>query len=114
MENPDLVRLEGEAREITALFTDIEDFTAMTERSEARKLVALLDVYLDEVCRLFWRMAGWWKKSSETRSTRSSTPPSICQNIPGTLSNARSPSWRFLKMFAYTRWHGNSASGERG
>ena len=50
VENPDLVRLEGEVREITALFTDIEDFTAMTERSEAHKLVALLDVYLDEVC----------------------------------------------------------------
>src|SRR5262249_12061666 len=30
---PTLVRLQGEMREITALFTDIEGFTAMTERA---------------------------------------------------------------------------------
>ncbi|MEQ1956815.1 adenylate/guanylate cyclase domain-containing protein [Mesorhizobium sp. CN2-181] len=57
-----LVRLEGEAREITALFTDIEDFTAMTERSEARKLVALLDDYLDEVTRTVLAHGGMVEK----------------------------------------------------
>ena len=60
--NPDLVRLEGEVREITALFTDIEDFTAMTERSEAHKLVALLDVYLDEVTRVVLTHEGMVEK----------------------------------------------------
>ncbi len=62
VENPDLVRLEGEVREITALFTDIEDFTAMTERSEAHKLVALLDVYLDEVTRVVLAHEGMVEK----------------------------------------------------
>ncbi len=42
---PGEVRLEGETREVTALFTDIEGFTAMTERSEPRELIALLDAY---------------------------------------------------------------------
>jgi adenylate cyclase len=45
--DPAAVRLRGEMREITALFTDIEGFTAMTERSEPTDLVALLDAYFD-------------------------------------------------------------------
>jgi adenylate cyclase len=48
---PTLVRLEGEMREITAVFTDIEGFTAMTERAAPADLVALLDDYLDAVTR---------------------------------------------------------------
>jgi adenylate cyclase len=51
VQNPELLRLEGELREITALFTDLEDFTAMTEQIEPRDLVALLDEYLDEITR---------------------------------------------------------------
>ncbi|SFK33809.1 CHASE2 domain-containing protein [Methylocapsa palsarum] len=42
---PNDLRLEGESREVTALFTDIEGFTAMTERSQPRELIALLDAY---------------------------------------------------------------------
>jgi adenylate cyclase len=34
-------------REITALFTDIEGFTGMSERAEPADLVALLDAYFD-------------------------------------------------------------------
>src|SRR5262249_13979532 len=48
---PSLVRLHGEMREITALFTDIEGFTAITERSAPAELVALLDDYFDAVTR---------------------------------------------------------------
>jgi adenylate cyclase len=44
---PGSLRLAGETRDITALFTDIEGFTAMTERAAATELVALLDAYLD-------------------------------------------------------------------
>lgn len=47
VEQPELLRLEGEMREITALFTDIEGFTAMTERVDPRTLVGLLDRYFD-------------------------------------------------------------------
>ena len=45
LQDPDAVRLEGEAREVTALFTDIEGFTPMTERADPRALVAALDAY---------------------------------------------------------------------
>ncbi len=45
--DPTALRLRGEMREITALFTDIEGFTSMTERAEPADLVALLDAYFD-------------------------------------------------------------------
>jgi adenylate cyclase len=48
---PTLVRLQGEMREITTLFTDIEGFTEMTERAVPADLVALLDDYFDAVTR---------------------------------------------------------------
>jgi adenylate cyclase len=62
VENPDLLRLEGESREITAMFTDIEGFTSMTERSEARKLVALLDEYLDQLTQVVLAHGGMVEK----------------------------------------------------
>ncbi len=43
--SPGELRLEGETREVTALFTDIEGFTEMSERAEPRDLIALLDAY---------------------------------------------------------------------
>jgi adenylate cyclase len=45
--DPAALRLQGEMREITALFSDIEGFTGMTERAEPADLVALLDAYFD-------------------------------------------------------------------
>jgi adenylate cyclase len=50
--DPAAVRLRGEMREVTALFTDIEDFTGMTERAEPADLVALLDLYFDAATRI--------------------------------------------------------------
>jgi adenylate cyclase len=49
VEQPDLVKLNGERREVTALFTDIEGFTAMTHRSDPEDLVATLDQYFEGV-----------------------------------------------------------------
>ena len=49
---PAALRLRGEMREITALFTDIEGFTSMTERAEPADLVALLDAYFDVATRI--------------------------------------------------------------
>jgi adenylate cyclase len=49
---PGTLRLRGEMREITALFTDIEGFTSMTERAEPTDLVALLDAYFDVATRI--------------------------------------------------------------
>lgn len=48
-ENPDLFRLKGEAREVTALFTDLEGFTDLTNRLPPQALIALLDRYFTTV-----------------------------------------------------------------
>lgn len=50
--DPDMLRLEGEEREITALMTDVEGFSAMTERVDARALVHVLDAYFDGITEL--------------------------------------------------------------
>jgi adenylate cyclase len=49
VEQPDLVKLDGERREVTALFTDIEGFTATTHRAGPEDLVAMLDQYFEGV-----------------------------------------------------------------
>ena len=46
VDDPSMLRLGGESREVTAMFTDIEGFTALTDRSEATEVVQLLDGYL--------------------------------------------------------------------
>jgi adenylate cyclase len=46
---PGLVKLGAERREVTALFTDVEDFTAMTHRTDPEELVAVLDLYFDGI-----------------------------------------------------------------
>lgn len=47
VENPNELRVAGETRTITVISTDIEGFTAMTERIAPEALVALLDRYID-------------------------------------------------------------------
>jgi adenylate cyclase len=46
VDDPSALRLGGEIREVTAMFTDIEGFTSLTERSDATDVVQLLDGYL--------------------------------------------------------------------
>lgn len=62
VEQPALLKLEGEMREITALFTDIEGFTAMTERAEPRALVGALDRYIEEASRIVIEHGGMVEK----------------------------------------------------
>ncbi|WP_342359484.1 adenylate/guanylate cyclase domain-containing protein [Terrarubrum flagellatum] len=57
-EDPELLKLAGEEREITALFTDLEGFTAMTERIGPVELVALLDRYFACVCAIVVEHGG--------------------------------------------------------
>ncbi len=45
---PGALRLDGETRQVTAMFTDVEGFTALTERSDAHDVVQLLDGYLGD------------------------------------------------------------------
>jgi adenylate cyclase len=60
--DPTVLRLRGEAREITAMITDIEGFTAMTERAEPADLVALLDEYFDVTGRIVTEHGGMIEK----------------------------------------------------
>jgi adenylate cyclase len=47
--DPAALKLSGERREVTALFTDVEGFTAMTQRADPQQLVSLLDEYFEGV-----------------------------------------------------------------
>jgi adenylate cyclase len=57
-ENPGLLKLDGEKREITALFSDIEDFTAMTHRAGPEQLVAVLDEYIEGMAAIVMKHGG--------------------------------------------------------
>jgi adenylate cyclase len=50
--SPSVLKLRGERRQLTALFTDIESFTAMTHRAEPEALVAVLDEYFEGVAQI--------------------------------------------------------------
>ena len=49
---PGSLKLGGESREMTFLFTDLEGFTSLTEKEGAEALVTLLNAYLDNLCRI--------------------------------------------------------------
>jgi adenylate cyclase len=56
--DPAALRLQGEMREVTSLFTDIEGFTSLTERAEPVDLIALLDSYFDATTRVITDHGG--------------------------------------------------------
>ena len=56
--NPGTLRLRGEMREITALVTDIEGFTSMTERAQPADLVALLNAYFEATTQIITDHGG--------------------------------------------------------
>jgi adenylate cyclase len=58
VEQPNLIKLTGERREVTTLFTDIEDFTATTHRADPEQLVAALDQYFEGVASLVIKHGG--------------------------------------------------------
>ena len=47
VENPDLLRLGGERRELSFVFTDLAGFTSLVEHQEPHTIVPLLNEYLD-------------------------------------------------------------------
>jgi adenylate cyclase len=49
VEQPELVKLSGERREVTSLFTDIEGFSATMHRAGPEELVTTLDQYFEGV-----------------------------------------------------------------
>ena len=58
VEDPSRMSLEGERREMTFLFTDIADFTTMSEKIESRELARLLNGYLDGMTSIVMKHGG--------------------------------------------------------
>ncbi|MCF8306835.1 MAG: adenylate/guanylate cyclase domain-containing protein [Ignavibacteriales bacterium] len=58
MENPDLLKLRGEEREITILFSDLKDFTTISERIKPAPLVNLINRYLTAMTEIVIRNDG--------------------------------------------------------
>ena len=56
--DPDGLKLGGEEREMTFLFTDLEGFTSFTERVAPAVLVSTLNAYLDGICAIAFRHGG--------------------------------------------------------
>jgi class 3 adenylate cyclase len=48
--DPSKLSLEGESREMTYIFTDLESFTSLSEKISSRALAHLLNLYLDGIC----------------------------------------------------------------
>jgi adenylate cyclase len=62
VDQPHLLKLSGEIREVTALFADIEGFTALTERAGPVELIAILDRYFDGASRIVVEHGGMIEK----------------------------------------------------
>ncbi len=58
VQDPGAVKLSGERREVTALFTDVEAFTTMTQRADPERLVAALDSYFEGLAAIVFAHGG--------------------------------------------------------
>src|SRR5690606_15152651 len=58
IEHPELLKLGGEERELTILFSDIADFTTISENMLPSDLVSLLNEYLTEMSRIIIKQNG--------------------------------------------------------
>lgn len=58
VENPQHLRLSGERRELTFLFTDLEGFTTLVEQTEPSVVVPVINEYLDGMIRIAFRHNG--------------------------------------------------------
>lgn len=58
IEQPELLELGGEERELTLLFADLANFTAMAEKLAPRAVVAVLGKYFDAMSTVIYRHSG--------------------------------------------------------
>ena len=58
LETPDTLVTEGEIREMTFLFTDMENFTLLSETTEPTVLVKLMGQYFEGICEILIKRGG--------------------------------------------------------
>lgn len=58
VKNPSMVKLGGERREITVLFSDIRGFTALSEKFPPEKVVELLNEYFSVMTEIIFKWEG--------------------------------------------------------
>ncbi|MBL8705648.1 MAG: adenylate/guanylate cyclase domain-containing protein [Rhodospirillales bacterium] len=58
LEDPSALVTEGETRELTLLFTDMENFTVMSESIDPRLLVSVMSRYFEGICELVIKNGG--------------------------------------------------------
>jgi adenylate cyclase len=58
VQDPSRMSLEGERRLMTYLFSDIENFTTMSEKLESKELAHLVNTYLDGMTEIIMRHGG--------------------------------------------------------
>lgn len=58
VEHPERLRLAGDRREMTVMFTDIENFTSIAEKMKAEELVKMLNEYLNEMTGIVFNNSG--------------------------------------------------------
>ncbi|MBD3399146.1 MAG: CHASE2 domain-containing protein [Candidatus Coatesbacteria bacterium] len=58
VDNPDMVRLGGEKRELSVIFTDVKGFTTISEQMEPGPLVELMNDYLTPMAELVFANNG--------------------------------------------------------
>jgi adenylate cyclase len=62
VQDPNSVKLSGERREVTALFTDVEAFTTMTLSADPQRLVSILDEYFEGLANIVVDHGGMVEK----------------------------------------------------
>lgn len=56
--NPDMMRIGGEKKNLSCLFTDIEGFTTLSDSMEPEIVVRLLNIYLNEMSQVIISLGG--------------------------------------------------------
>jgi adenylate cyclase len=58
LQNPEKLKVGGEKREITMLFSDVRDFTKMSERLSPQELATLLNIYMGRMTDILFETGG--------------------------------------------------------
>lgn len=58
VDNPDALKIQGDRKELTFVFTDVAGFTTMSEKLTSEKLSEVLNAYLDGACEIILRYEG--------------------------------------------------------